>query len=304
MHSVHRQLLDEYLDYLILEKRLATPTVALYRRETERYVTFLEESGLEVETVQVKDISIYLVKRTEDGQLSMRTQARNLSTLKSFHRFLCVQRIRDDNPVELHEHPKLVAPLPKTASYESIEALLETIPQNTLLGYRDRTLFELIYSCGLRISEACSLKVSDYQKKERLLRIIGKRDKERIVPVGEIAASFLNTYIQVVRPKLLKEKLFSQDALFAGRRGDALTRALVWKRFKEYCNKAGVDAKVHTLRHSFATHLLRGGADLRSVQELLGHANIRTTQIYTHVDTDDLHDAFLQFHPDAQGKNS
>jgi integrase/recombinase XerD len=275
--------------------------VAVYAAEARRYLAYLSSQALDYETCDVQCVIGYLVFRSGLGVLSQRTQARNISSLRSFHRFLADSRIREDNPVELLESPRLPRKIPRAASYDTVDGFLAIIDENEPagLGYRDRTMFELIYSCGLRVSEACSLEVRDYLQDQRLLRVVGKGDKERIVPVGEIASSYLNTYLATCRSRLLGKR-FQEKALFVGRRGQALSRALVWKRFKHYCALAGIDAKVHTLRHSFATHLLRGGADLRSVQELLGHSDIRTTQIYTHTTTEDLQQAYRTFHPDGE----
>jgi len=294
-------LLMDYKDYLTVERRVCTATVAVYAAEAQRYLAYLSSQSLDYETCDVQGVIGYLVFRSSLGVLSQRTQARNISSLRSFHRFLADSRIREDNPVELLESPRLPRKIPRAASYDTVDGVLAIIDENepTGLGYRDRTMFELIYSCGLRVSEACSLEVRDYLQDQHLLRVVGKGDKERIVPVGEIASSYLDTYLATCRSRLLGKR-FQEKALFVGRRGEALSRALVWKRFKHYCSLAGIDAKVHTLRHSFATHMLRGGADLRSVQELLGHSDIRTTQIYTHTTTEDLQQAYRTFHPDGE----
>ncbi|MHC1693236.1 MAG: tyrosine recombinase [Sphaerochaetaceae bacterium] len=294
-------LLDDYRDYLTVEKRLSPATISVYTCEASRYLDHLEKIGMDCALVDVDGLIGYLVERAQMSGLSNRTQARNISSLRSFHAYLCGAGFRDDNPVELLDVPKLPLHLPQSVSYDTVDTLLSSIDETEAsgLGYRDRTLFELIYSCGLRVSEACSLRIGDYYPKEQLVRVVGKGDKERIVPLGEIARSYLDTYIATIRPRLVcgsgKEQI-----LFLGRRGKPLTRALVWKRFKNYCSLVGIEAKVHTLRHSFATHLLRGGADLRSVQELLGHSDIRTTQVYTHTDTEDLQQAYRTFHPDGE----
>lgn len=294
------RLSDDFHEYLMLERRLSRATVSVYRREVSLYLQYFDDRNMSVITVTASDISHYLVDRSGDGKLTARTQARNMTALRSFHRFLVHRKYRHDNPMELLDPPKLPVSLPRAVSYDAVDALLSVIDRDdpSGLGMRDLAMFELIYSCGLRVSEANSIRIGDYFPKEGVIRVIGKRDKQRIIPVGEVAKDYLAKYIADVRPKLLGAH-FREQALFVGRRGEPLTRALIWKRFKHYCDIAGIDAKVHTLRHSFATHLLRGGADLRSVQELLGHSDIGTTQIYTHVDTDDLRDAFMRHHPDA-----
>ena len=297
-----RALLEDFRDYLTVERRVSLATVAIYTAEATRYLKFLRAHGhADCDQTTVNELVDYLIFRSDQGVLSQRTQARNVSCLRSFHRFLCDSGIRHDNPVELLESPRIPTKIPRTASYDTVELLLSCIDENdpSGLGYRDRTLFELIYSCGLRVTEACSLKVGDFLDDRKLLRVVGKGDRERIVPVGDIARSYVETYVETIRPKLIGRHIH-EKTLFLGRRGSPLTRALVWKRFKEYCALCGIDAKVHTLRHSFASHLLRGGADLRSVQELLGHSDIRTTQIYTHTDTEDLQQAYRTFHPDGE----
>ena len=200
--------------------------------------------------------------------------------------------------VDMPKQPKV---LPRGAGYDAVDAILNVIDisTNDPLAIRDRALFELIYSCGLRVSEVCAVNQADYHRDKRIISVIGKGDKQRILPVGEYAAEALERYIERSRSQLLGTHIHEQR-LFVGRRGKPLTRALVWKRFKEYCSLAGVDAKVHTLRHSFASHLLRGGADLRTVQELLGHSDIRTTELYTHTDTEALLQSYRQFHPEGE----
>lgn len=271
----------------------------MYAAEARRYLAFLESCDLALESVDVHHVEQYLVARSAGSNLSSRTQARNISALRAFHRFLADSGIREDNPVKLLRMPKLGLTLPASVSTNSVERILEVIDTRDPLGCRDHAIFELIYSCGLRVSEACALRIGDYRRRERTLRIVGKGDKERLVPIGDLAIESLHRYLEDSRPLLAGSHIHEQ-ALFIGRRGTRLTRALVWKRFKAYCDLAGVEAKVHTLRHSFASHLLRGGADLRSVQELLGHSDIRTTQIYTHADTEDLLQSYRTFHPDGE----
>ncbi|AEV28438.1 site-specific recombinase XerD [Sphaerochaeta pleomorpha str. Grapes] len=287
------QLVEDYCDYLMLQRRLSRATVAVYSQEIGFFLAYLRASSLDVETVPVLEIEKYLSHSRQDRDLSARTLARNLSSLRSFFIFLQIGKIRKDNPVLHLGSPKIGTRFPAVATVSEVDRLLDSIDSSNNLGYRDRTLFELIYSCGLRVSEACDLSVGDYAI--RSLRVLGKRNKMRLVPVGEIAQDYVNCYLADIRPALVKGNL-SEKALFVGRNGHKLTRQAVFKRFEMYCDAIGLVAKVHTLRHSFATHLLEGGADLRSVQELLGHSDIKTTQIYTHVHTDDLKKAYDTFH--------
>ena len=295
-----RTLLEEYADYLLIEKRNSPATVTLYVGEVKRYLDFLNKSHISVKKSSATDAVNYLVERSR-GLLSARTQAKNMSALRSFHRFLCDSELREDNPFEVIEMPQAKVKLPHSVPYEAVEAILKAIDAEgeESLALRDKALFELIYSCGLRISEACNLKLGDYREREQLIRVIGKGDKERVVPIGEWAREALNHYLEHVRPQFLKPGS-QEEKIFLGRRGRPLGRAQIWKRFKEYAARANVEAKVHTLRHSFASHLLRGGADLRIIQELLGHSDIRTTQIYTHTETEDLLQAYRKFHPEGE----
>ncbi|NNM68293.1 MAG: tyrosine-type recombinase/integrase, partial [Spirochaetales bacterium] len=211
--------------------------------------------------------------------VSVRSGARVLSVLRGFFDFLVFTGRRSDSPMDFVQAPKLVLQAPEVFSLKEVEALLAAIPQDSPEGLRDRALFELIYSAGLRVSEAAGLKMGKLFLKEGLVCVLGKGDKERFVPLGSQAAHWLSVWLKEGRPQLAKP--LSGDAVFLNFRGGELSRKGMWKNFKAYAVRAGLEGKVHTLRHSFATHLLAGGADLRSVQELLGHASIGTTQIYT-----------------------
>lgn len=284
------QLLEDYTDYLMLERRLAKATIFVYRQEIGFFFSAIEA---DVSTIGSSEVEAYLVESARQRILSARTVSRNLCALRSFFRFLQKERIREDNPVELMTSTRLPPDVPTFFTVEEVDLLLSSIDEKDLLGRRDRTLFELIYSCGLRISEACDLKVGDYSRDS--LRVLGKRNKMRMIPVGEVAASCLDSYLGEVRPLLVKARS-TEQALFVGRRGRKLTRQAIFKRFQEYARPLGLEGKVHTLRHSFATHLLSGGADLRSVQELLGHSDIQTTQVYTHVQTEELKRSYDAYH--------
>lgn len=283
-------LLEEYEDYLLLERRLSRATIAVYSLEVGFFLAGIQES---IEDIQSPQIERYLVNSATERSLGERTVARNLSALRSFFVYLQKEKIRADNPLEQISAVRRAPSVPTFFTIEEVDLLLGSIGDETLLGRRDRTMFELIYSCGLRISEACDLRVDDYAK--GTLRVLGKRNKMRLVPVGEVASSALATYLSEVRPLLVKARL-TEQALFVGRRGKKLTRQAVFKRFQQYARPLGLEGKVHTLRHSFATHLLSGGADLRSVQELLGHSDIQTTQIYTHIETSGLKSAYDTYH--------
>ncbi|MGI6466374.1 MAG: tyrosine recombinase [Sphaerochaetaceae bacterium] len=299
MNSVSQDpILLDYKDYLSVERRLAKSSVDVYLGVINRFYTFLELNKITYKESTASDVINFLIEVGKSSDVSEKTQMKYISALRSFYNYLVELEVVQNNVIDLIERPKSEIKSPTSVAYDVVEKILEQIDTSNILGIRDYALFELTYSCGLRISEVCDLDLNDYNKEERLLRVVGKGDKERIVPIGEYALNALESYLEI-RGKLV-ESVVQQKALFVGRRGARLNRVSVWKRFKEYAQKANVEAKVHTLRHSFATHLLRGGADLRSVQELLGHSDIRTTQIYTHSDTESLLQSYRTFHPKGE----
>lgn len=297
----NRTIRKEYDDYLFLELRLSQSTRETYGREIDRFFYFLSENSLELQGVVTTDLLSYLAF-LDDKELKPVTITRSLSSLRSFFRFLNYEGYREDNPAEKIEFQKREFRLPNVLSPEDIDHFLNSISTDTRPGLRDRALFELIYSCGLRISEAVTLTLGNLFFEDALLRVHGKRDKERLVPFGSQAELWLRKYLNEVRPSLMKHGV-KDDHVFLSIRGKGISRKGVWKRFKEIRNKAGIDAKIHTLRHSFATHLVQGGADLRIVQELLGHSDISTTQIYTHVQNSELQKNHNDFHPLNENDN-
>ena len=296
-NSQNRLLSDDYSDYLTFERRLSENTRDVYHREVVFFLEYLEENSLELSTVGFRQIEDYISRRKDDDGLSERSVSKLLSALRSFFIYLGKERIRDDNPVLLIEKPKKREYLPKVLSEDQVNEILEEFRDDSdLLMLRDYTLFELIYSSGMRISEVINVKIGSYSPEDESIRVIGKRNKERIVFVGGIAANALNYYLENVRPRLVsKNRAAGGDYIFLGRNGKPLTRQAVHKRFHERCEKLGMDATVHTLRHSYATHMLEHGADIRSVQEMLGHSDIKTTQIYTHLDTAGMLNEFDSF---------
>ncbi len=226
--------------------------------------------------------------------LSRKTMARIVSSVHAFYKFMRLEGMRADDPSEMIETPKQERALPSVLPLEEVDRFLASIDPSTPRGLRDRAMFELIYSCGLRISEAADLTFDRLYQRERVIRVIGKGRKERLVPFGEEAATWLSRYIDEGRPALAKGR---SDRIFLNQAGKGISRKGIWKRFDGLRAKSGVDAKVHTFRHSFATHLLAGGADLRTVQELLGHSDISTTQIYTHIDPESLQEYHREFFP-------
>lgn len=284
-------------DYLTIELRMADNTVETYMREIREFILWLSQEGHQASSVDAEEISAYIILRqSNDAALSARTVSRILSTLKSYFEFIIQVGQRKDNPIRLIDMPRLARHLPEVMSVEDVDLFLQEIDCTTQGGLRDRALFELIYSCGLRVSEAVGLEVSDLFFDEGLIKVTGKGSKERLIPLGESAEYWLKMYLSEGRPGFVKPGKMS-GSLFLNRLGNGLSRKGMWKRFRETAERAGVSGKIHTLRHSFATHLLQGGADLRSVQELLGHADISTTQIYTHLNNDDLQNAHREYHP-------
>ncbi|SIQ04832.1 tyrosine recombinase XerD subunit [Alkalispirochaeta americana] len=293
---VSTTVLDRFADYLRVELRLSQQTVETYLRECVGAEVYAKDRSLELSLLTTADVIDYLLHRQHaDAPLDHRTVAKGLSALRSFFQFCVLEGLRPDNPATTISSPRGEHRLPGVLSVEEVERLLEQIDLASPGGVRDRALFELIYSCGLRISEAVDLELYNLYLDEGLVLVRGKGDRERLVPLGEEAARWVQRYLAEARPCLVK--VASERAVFVNRLGGRLSRKGMWKRFHELTRAVGIEAKVHTLRHSFATHLLEGGADLRAVQELLGHADIGTTQIYTHIDTEDLRAYHQQYHP-------
>lgn len=289
------KLLRSYEDYLAVELRLSPQSVETYGRECRFFLGYIRDRGEEIETVGTAEIITYLSDR-QIGGMDQRTISKLISCLRGFFDFLVIEKVREDNPTRVIDAPKIPMRIPGVLSIEDVDLFLGSIEIGSPLGIRDRALFELIYSCGLRISEAVTLTTASLFRKEEVLRVVGKGNKERFVPIGGEALLWLDKYCTESRPFLLKAGI-PTHFLFINHRGKGISRKGIWKRFKEISEKAGLDAKVHTLRHSFATHLLQGGADLRAVQELLGHADISTTQIYTHLEKEYLKSLHGQYHP-------
>lgn len=273
-------LLDLFYTDLILVKRTSEQTAATYKLSAKDFLLWLQSEHIKLNSVTSKELTFYFASRKVTDVTEL-TLAKDMSALRALGDYLVRKNYWKENHMLLLDRPKIHREIPKVLDINQIEKLLGAIDTTTLLGQRDDALFELIYSCGLRISEACDLTTAHVHLNEHLILVHGKGDKERLIPFGGKAEEKLTNYIKNVRPLLVKEKVVPQ--LFVNYKGDPISRKGVWKRFQELEVISGVDSKVHTLRHSFATHLLAGGADLRSVQELLGHSDLSTTQIYTHV---------------------
>lgn len=285
-------LLNQFYTDLLLVKRDSEQTAITYKISAEEFLNWLVTEHIKLKDVSVQNLLYYIIRRKEDG-CSELTIAKDISGLRALGDYLERKGMWSENPAMELDKPKAARNLPKVLSIEQIDSLLDSIDKTSLSGKRDDALFELVYSCGLRISEVCTLKLANLHLEERLILVHGKGDKERLVPFGDRAYEKLLVYLQEVRPELVKGRIVAE--LFVNYRGEAISRKGVWKRFKELEALSGVEAKVHTLRHSFATHLLQGGADLRSVQELLGHSDLSTTTIYTHVTDKQLEEAHEKY---------
>ena len=289
--------LDHYLNYLAVERGLANNTLDAYGRDLARYLDYLESQKV----VALENISAAVVLRflshLKNAGLSPRSRARALAALRTFHKFLVREKITKDNPTDQVVSPKSLTALPHTLAPLDVESLLSSPKGESALAWRDRAMLEIIYATGLRVSELVSLKLSDLQMDVGYLTAFGKRSKQRIVPLGETAIAALQEYLQNGRPGLEKQK--GSHVLFLNRSGEGLTRQGFWKIIKRRALEAGISQSItpHTMRHSFATHLLENGADLRSVQAMLGHADISTTQIYTHVTRERLRKMHAEHHP-------
>jgi integrase/recombinase XerD len=291
-------LIQEFSDYLRIEKRNSPHTIYAYRLDLLRFSA--EFADQKVESVTTADIRGFLIFLKEQG-LSAVSVARSLSSIKSFFKYLCSDKQFQDNPAEILENPKIWRKIPDVLSSKDVDNLLKSPNLDSALGLRDKAMLEVLYASGLRVSELINLKISQLDMEVGYLRTFGKGSKERIVPIGVIAKRAVENYILNSRPTLafnLKDGRKAEE-LFLTRRGRGMTRQGFWKLLKGYVIQANIRASVspHTLRHAFATHLLERGADLRSVQQMLGHSDISTTQIYTHILGERMLEIHQQFHP-------
>ena len=289
---------EVFSENLLTERHASQATREIYSREIACFFSYLESHNLNYLETDTQDIRDYLIANARERNLGPSTNSRVITALRLFYDFLNKEGLRKDDPTELIGKVRKPKYLPVTVNAEGVDEFLNAIDTSDALGIRDKALFELIYSCGLRVSECCNIKMTDYYNRERRVTVTGKGDKQRMVPVGDYAAQALDNYITGPRNELLGKK--KSRYMFISKQGRVITRQEVWVRLKYYAELCGLELKVHTLRHSFATQLLKNGADLRSVQEFLGHSDIRTTEIYTHVNTDDLLNAFRKFHPDGK----
>ncbi|MCK6257586.1 site-specific tyrosine recombinase XerD [Fictibacillus sp. KIGAM418] len=291
---------QDFIHYLIVERGLSKNTVDSYRRDLEQYVLFIEkvENISDINQIQRANIIGYLLQLKENGKATT-TIARNIASIRSFHQFLLREKASESDPSVHIETPKAERKLPKVLAMNEVEALLDTSDTHETFGIRDKAMLELLYATGIRVTELVSLDLADVHLSMGFLRCLGKGNKERIIPLGKMATGAIQAYLDKGRPALSKGK--SGNALFLNHHGNRLSRQGFWKILKQLAKKANIEKELtpHTLRHSFATHLLENGADLRAVQEMLGHADISTTQIYTHVSKTRLKDVYAAYHPRA-----
>lgn len=290
-------LFDEFVNYLIVERRLAANTIESYQRDIAGFLNCVSSRGIQdISLVKTDTIRFYL-KYLMERKLSSTSMARHLASIRVFYRFLVNEKKLEEDPTTYLESPKLWSRIPSVLTLKEVNLLLNQPDSKTPLGLRDKAMLEILYATGLRVSELVSLKTNDINLQAGFLISMGKGFKERIVPIGESARLKTEEYLTEIRPKLLKGR--HSPEFFLSRFGKKMTRQAFWKIIKKYVLSAEIKTNVspHSLRHSFATHLLAGGADLRAVQQMLGHSDISTTQIYTHVMKDRLREVYDKFHP-------
>ncbi|WP_369769446.1 site-specific tyrosine recombinase/integron integrase [Flavobacterium sp. WC2416] len=290
--------IKNFQSYLKIERGLSSNTIQNYSFDIERLCLYLETNGIEVSPIKISEETIQHFIYTISGQVNARSQARIISGLKSFFGYLIFEDYRADNPLELIETPKTGRKLPDTLSVVEIDSLIAAIDLTSNEGERNRAMLELLYGCGLRVSELVALKISDLFFEEGFIKITGKGNKQRFVPIGDLSKKYIELYKNTIRIHINIKKGFG-DTLFLNRRGSQLTRAMIFTIIKDLALKVKLNKKIspHTFRHSFATHLLENGADLRSIQLMLGHESITTTEIYLHLDRKFLSEVINNFHP-------
>lgn len=291
------ELVDQYLHYILVEKGLAPKTISAYSRDIIRFLSYLKLCGIShPQNTDAGIILKYLINLRDQG-LGTSSRARHLVTIRGFYKFLVQEKILTKNHAKLVDLPKRHVKLPDVLSVDEIRKLMDAPGSKTPVGKRDTAMLELLYAAGLRVSELISIKMLDVNLEGCFVRVRGKGSKERVVPFGSYAKTRIEVYLKTARPMLLKDSISAY--MFIARAGKPLTRQGFWKLLKKYALKSGSRKRItpHTLRHSFATHLLEGGADLRTVQVMLGHVDISTTQIYTHVAQQHLRETHKKYHP-------
>lgn len=292
-----KELVDTFLSYLSVERGLSRNTIVSYKEDLEHYIDFLTELHIDTFSKTTKNEIINFMLNQKNKGISANSVARRLAAIKVFYRFLVRESLLKSDPTSLIDSPKLWKKIPETLSLNEVEALLSQPNLRDPQGIRDKAILETFYATGMRVSEAVNLKVDNVNLEIGFLRCIGKGNKERIIPLGKKAINSLKRYIETARKQVLKQK--ESEFVFLNRSGKKISRQSLWKIIKRYAKEARIKKPIgpHILRHSFATHLLERGADLRSVQEMLGHSDISTTQIYTHISKDRLKTIHRMFHP-------
>ena len=288
-----------FKSYLQVERSLSVNSVDAYIRDVKKLANFSKSKKINELDISKSDLSDFVSTISKEG-ISARSQSRIISGIKAFYKYLIMEDYIKADPTELLESPKIGLKLPDTLSIEEIDKLIAAIDLSKEQGERNRAMLEILYSCGLRVTELITLKLSNVSFVEGFIKVIGKGNKERLAPIGKTALKYLNIYIGEVRNHQNIQK-GHEDIIFLNRRGKQLTRVMIFTIIKQLAEKIDLKKKIspHTFRHSFATHLIQGGADLRAVQEMLGHESITTTEIYTHLDKEYLREAIIQFHPRA-----
>ena len=289
-----------FKNYLTIERSLSTNSVEAYIRDVKKLAGFAKEKKKTELQIERADLSEFITKISK-SEVAARSQSRIISGIKAFYKYLIMEDYITIDPTELLESPRIGLKLPDTLSIEEIDNLIGAIDLSKEQGERNRTMLEILYSCGLRVTELICLKLSNISFEEGFIKVIGKGDKERLAPIGSTALKYLSIYINQVRNHQKIQK-GHEDVVFLNRRGKQLTRVMIFTIIKQLAEKISLKKNIspHTFRHSFATHLIQGGADLRAVQEMLGHESITTTEIYTHLDKEYLKETIIQFHPRAQ----
>jgi integrase/recombinase XerD len=295
-------ILTSYLQFVRLEKGLQNNTIEAYEHDIKRYIDFLEHIRklTSPQAIDLHHIEAYIEELSAMG-LAPGSMARNISSIRNFHQFMLMENMIESNPAEIVDIPKKTRKLPEILDATEIGQMLEAFNEDDIASVRNRAILEIMYGAGLRVSELVNLTLDQLYFEIGFLRIIGKGNKERLVPVGDPAIKATEQYLGTIRPQILKSQKLAMGHVFLNQRGGPITRMSIWNIVQQAAKIAQIKKKVypHILRHSFATHLLEGGADLRSVQEMLGHVSILTTEIYTHVDRSLLHQIHKQYHPRA-----
>lgn len=290
--------LQDYCNYLRIERGLSENSITNYRLDIVKLIRFLDVKNIEASPLDISEETVQKFIYEIAKEVNARSQSRIISGLRGFFNFLVFEDYRNDNPLDLIESPKIGRKLPDTLSTEEIDRLIASIDLSTNEGERNRAILETLYGCGLRVSELTNLKISDLFFAEGFIKVTGKGNKQRFVPISEYTKKFINIYKNEVRSHQAPKKEAS-DILFLNRRGNQLTRAMIFTIVRRLAEKAGIPKKIspHTFRHSFATHLLENGANLRAIQQMLGHESITTTEVYMHVDSKHLREVMENFHP-------